>query len=131
MPETRGSEPKPRALPRENEVVYFKNVNNAFIGTTLEKDLRKRRINTLVVVGLTTNHCVSTTVRMAGNLGFITYVVADATATFDRAGADGRIRPAEAVHNAALGDLHEEFAEVIDTLTAIATLTSAVHPGRR
>jgi nicotinamidase-related amidase len=118
-----GSEPKVQAEPRGDEAVYHKRVNSAFIGTTLETDLRQRGITSLVVVGLTTNHCVSTTVRMAGNLGFNTYVVADATATFDRAGADGRPRKAADVHNAALGDLHLEFAEVVDTRTVILAMT--------
>jgi len=122
QPETHGIKPKLQALPRKDEAVYYKRVNSAFIGTTLERDLRRQSINTLVVIGFTTNHCVSTTVRMAGNLGFTTYVIADATATFDRAGADGRLRTADAVHDAALGDLQGEFAEVIDTHTAIAAL---------
>ncbi len=118
-PGTPGIEPKIQALPRDGEIIYQKNVNSAFIGTTLEADLRQRRIECLVVVGLTTNHCISTTVRMAGNLGFRTYVVSDATAAFARAGADGRPRHAEDVHNAALGDLHMEFAEVVDTDTVM------------
>jgi len=117
---TRGIEPKPEALPRAGESVYLKSVNSAFIGTTLEIDLRRRRIGSLVVAGLTSNHCISTTVRMAGNLGFNTFVVADATAAFDRAGADGRLRAAEDVHNAALGDLHDEFAQVIYSERLIA-----------
>ena len=113
-PGTPGSGPKPETAPVPGESLYYKRVNSAFIGTSLEADLRSRRIATLVVVGLTTNHCISTTVRMAGNLGFTTYVVADATATFDRAGADGRLRTAAEVHDAALGDLQGEFAEVVD-----------------
>jgi nicotinamidase-related amidase len=121
-PGTCGSEPKPEAVPRAGELVLEKRVNSAFIGTDLETHLRRSRVVTVVVVGLTTNHCISTTVRMAGNLGFETYVVADATATFDRAGADGRLRPATEVHNAALGDLQGEFAEVIDTKAALAAL---------
>lgn len=121
-PGTPGSEPKPALRPKKGEAVYHKRVNSAFIGTTLEADLNRQGIRTLVIVGLSTNHCVSTTARMAGNLGFITYVVSDATATFDRAGADGRLRPAEEVHNAALGDLQEEFAELIDTASVMAAL---------
>ncbi|MDP8916014.1 MAG: cysteine hydrolase, partial [Pseudomonadota bacterium] len=115
-----GNALKPEAEPREGEPVYRKAVNSAFIGTTLEGDLRRAGLGALVVVGLTTNHCVSTTVRMAGNLGFDTYLVSDATATFDRAGLDGRIRPADEVHAAALSDLQGEFAKVIDTAALLA-----------
>jgi nicotinamidase-related amidase len=103
------------AAPLASEPVYRKHVNSAFIGTNLEKDLRQNGIDTLVIVGLTTNHCVSTTARMAGNLGFPTYVVSDATAAFARPALDGTLRPADAVHSAALSDIHEEFATVVDT----------------
>jgi nicotinamidase-related amidase len=119
-PGTPGCEPKKEAIPLDGEPVYHKWVNSAFIGTTLEADLRRRGIGRLVIVGMTTNHCISTTVRMAGNLDFTTYVVSDATATFARDGADGRLRAAEEVHNAALGDLHREFAQVIDTQTVMS-----------
>jgi len=111
---------KPEAMPVEGERLYWKTVNSAFIGTSLEADLRQAGITTLVVVGLTTNHCVSTTVRMAGNLGFETFIVSDATATFDRKGLDGRMRPAAEVHAAALSDLDEEFATVVDTSALLA-----------
>ena len=114
-PECPGNAIQPVATPGAGEPVYRKNVNSAFVGTSLESDLRREGIDSLVVVGLTTNHCVSTTVRMAGNLGFKTYVVSDATATFARPALDGTIRPAEAVHSAALSDLHQEFATVVDT----------------
>jgi nicotinamidase-related amidase len=103
------------AAPKTTEPVYRKHVNSAFIGTNLERDLRQNNIDTLIIVGLTTNHCVSTTARMAGNLGFNTFVVSDATAAFARPALDGTMRSAEAVHSAALSDLHEEFATVVDT----------------
>ena len=114
-PDTAGNSFKPEAEPHAGEAIYRKTVNSAFIGTSLEADLRAAGIDTLVVVGLTTNHCVSTSVRMAGNLGFKTYVVSDATATFDRAALDGRIRPAAEVHAAALSDLQDEFATIVET----------------
>jgi nicotinamidase-related amidase len=103
------------AAPGPGEPVYRKHVNSAFIGTNLERDLRQDAIHTLVIVGLTTNHCVSTTARMAGNLGFRTFVVSDATASFARPALDGTMRSAEAVHSAALSDLHGEFATVVET----------------
>ena len=108
-----GSEIKPVARPLAGEPVFSKHVNSAFIGTELESHLREHAIQGLVVVGLTTDHCVSTTVRMAGNLGFDTWVVSDATATFDRVGPAGESHTAEQIHAVALASLHGEFATVV------------------
>jgi nicotinamidase-related amidase len=69
-----------------------------------------------------TNMCVSTTARMAGNLGFTTYVVSDATATFDNTGPDGTRYNSELVHSVALADLHGEFSTVVDTKAVLAAL---------
>jgi nicotinamidase-related amidase len=121
---------KRETAPADGERVVEKRVNSAFIGTSLEADLRGAGCGGLVIVGLTTNHCVSTTARMAGNLGFATWVVSDATATFDRVGPDGVRHPAERIHQIALSDLHGEFATVVDTATVIVTLPVPALSGR-
>ena len=101
--------------PANGEPIIKKNVNSAFIGTDLQAQLDKARITTLVIVGLTTDHCISTTTRMAGNLGYKTFLVADATATFNKKGIDGQNYPAELIHETALASLENEFATVVTT----------------
>jgi nicotinamidase-related amidase len=103
------------ATPWDGEPVYRKRVNSAFIGTTLEDDLHSKSIEGIVFVGMTTNHCVSTSARMAANLGFRTYIVSDATAAFARRALDGSMRLAETVHSGALSDLYGEFGTIIET----------------
>ncbi|MEM8510313.1 MAG: cysteine hydrolase family protein [Bacteroidota bacterium] len=101
--------------PLLGEPLFVKQVNSAFIGTDLEETLRNQGITTLIVVGLTTNHCISTSVRMAGNLGFKTYLIADATATFDRIGINGEQWDAETIHQTTLASLKDEFATIVFT----------------
>lgn len=120
-PSSSGHAIKEIVAPRAAESVIQKNVNNAFIGTDLEKQLHNRGIGTVVIVGLTTDHCVSTTARMAGDLGFETYVVSDATATFGRAGSDGRHFDAEEVHAVSLVSLNGEFAKVVETVDILGS----------
>lgn len=119
-PEQPGSAIKASAKPLPNEVVIDKQVNSAFIGTDLEARLRAANITDLVFVGLTTNHCVSTSVRMASNLGFTTMVVADATAAHERYGPDGAHYSADTVHAVELATLHGEFGRVVLTRELIA-----------
>ena len=101
--------------PIDGEPIIKKNVNSAFIGTNLQGQLDKAGITTLIIVGLTTDHCISTTTRMAGNLGYKTFLVADATATFNKKGVDGQNYPAELIHKTALASLNDEFATVVTT----------------
>ncbi|QCP52602.1 cysteine hydrolase [Trinickia violacea] len=121
-PDRPGFKVKPEAEPLSEEPVIYKDVNSAFIGTDLEQRLRTMGAKTLVIVGITTDHCVSTTTRMAGNFGFETYLVSDATATFERRGPDGNVFSAELMHETALASLHREFATVIDTASVLAGL---------
>ena|SRR5208282_938496 len=123
-PGTPGNEIKEIVAPSNGEPIVTKTVNSAFIGTDLEAQLKRDNIETLVVVGITTDHCVSTTARMAGNMGFEVYVVSDATATFDRAGPDGKLYKAEEIHAVNLASLHNEFATVVDTKNLLNSLRS-------
>jgi nicotinamidase-related amidase len=120
-----GNEFKDEVTPHENERIFEKTVNSAFIGTELEKHLLVNQLNTLVIAGISTDHCVSTTTRMSGNLGFNTYVVADACATFNRTTYDGTNLSADHVHIAALASLHNEFAQVVTTKDVVDGLANA------
>ncbi|MFD0048006.1 cysteine hydrolase family protein [Actinomycetes bacterium NPDC127524] len=102
-------------LPETDEIIIEKSVNSAFIGTDLESLLYDLECERLIVCGLTTNHCVETTTRMAGNLGFGPILVSDAAAAFDRSGPDGKTYRAEDIHQMTLVNLHEEFAEILTT----------------
>jgi nicotinamidase-related amidase len=124
-PDQPGNAFKVEAAPRPDERVIEKRVNCGFIGTTLEEELRAAGHQTLVIAGLTTNHCISTTARMAGDLGFDTWVVSDATATFDRIGPDGLRYPAEQIHAIALSDLHGEFATIADTESVLTVVRAS------
>jgi nicotinamidase-related amidase len=114
-PDQPGNALKPEAQPRDGEPLLTKHVNSAFIGTDLEQRLRTAGQDTVVCVGLTTDHCVSTTARMASNLGFNTIVVADATAAHNRKTYDGAIIPADEIYRGSLASLHGEFAQVVTT----------------
>lgn len=117
-----GAEFKKEARPLSGEPIIQKAVNSAFIGTNLEVRLRDTGITSIVIIGITTDHCVSTTARMAGNLGFETCVVSDATATFERWSPEGRYHTAEAMHDTALTSLSGEFATILDTHSVLSRL---------
>lgn len=106
---------KEEVMPRDGEPVLTKNVNSAFIGTGLQDLLDKEGIRTVVLAGLTAEHCVSTTARMAANLGYRTLVVSDATAAFRKKGLSGETIPAATVWQVSLATLNEEFAQVLPT----------------
>lgn len=110
-----GNDFKDLVKPLPHESIIKKSVNSAFIGTDLKEQLDNLKIKKLVIVGLTTDHCVSTTTRMAGNLGFDTFLVSDATATFNKKGLEGQNFPAELIHATALASLNEEFSTVVAT----------------
>jgi nicotinamidase-related amidase len=125
-PDRPGNAVKPEGKPIEGEPVFRKNVNSAFIGTNLESYLRERGIDNLVMVGLTTEHCVSTSARMAANLGFGVTIVADATAAFEHKGYDGKQYTAEEVHNVELANLNREFATIRESRDVVAEVENSL-----
>lgn len=108
--------------PLEQEVIIEKSVNSAFIGTDLQEQLNKMQTRTLVIVGLTTDHCVSTTVRMAANFGYGTFLVHDATATFGKIGVGNHIFSADLMHQTAIASLKDEFAKILSTREVLTFL---------
>jgi len=117
-----GNNFKPEAQPIPGEIVIAKKTNSAFIGTDLEGILRSANRSLLVVAGVITNNSVEATVRMAGNLGFDTLLVEDATYTFGRRDWDGVWRTADEVHAMSLANLDGEYCSVIQTIEVLDAL---------
>jgi nicotinamidase-related amidase len=101
--------------PRSGELIVPKNVNSAFIGTDLETWLRRAGITQLVLFGIATDMCVSTTARMAANLGFDVIVAGDACHTWGQNGPDGVYIDGDTIHRANLATLNTEFGRVATT----------------
>jgi len=116
-PDAPGNAIKREAAPGPDEPVVGKHVNSAFIGTDLAAQLEAHASDTVVLCGFTTNHCVSTTARMAGNLGFRTFVLSDSTVAFAMRspGPGGRLIPAAEMHEVGLAELDREFATILTT----------------
>ena len=109
-----------------HDLLVTKQVNSAFYGEPdLHAWLQSSGARALTICGITTDHCCSTTARMAGNLGYDVDFVLDATHCHDRALPDGTVIPAEQVARAAAASLHGEFATVVTTEQAIAGVAGA------
>ena len=117
-----GHEFKAEAMPLPGETVIGKRTNNAFIGTGLDATLHAAGVETLIFAGVITNNSVEATVRMAGNLGFETFVVEDACFTFGRKDWAGTPRTAAEVHAMSLANLEGEYATVVGTAAVLAAV---------
>ncbi|HBQ35714.1 MAG TPA: cysteine hydrolase [Rhodobacteraceae bacterium] len=109
------------------EAVLEKTVNSGFIGTDLESRLRQKMISHLVICGLTTPHCVSSTARMAANLGFDVSLAHDACAAFS-SNADNSWNAgatplsAAQIHDTAISQIHGEFVQAKSTESIIKAI---------
>lgn len=113
------------ASPNPGETIITKDVNSAFIGTNLSEVLKEHyggKEGKLYILGLSTDHCVSTTTRMAGNLGSAdgddgtrgeVILIEDATAAWKK-GEGNEWSEAEVVHAVHVESLRE-FAIVAKT----------------
>jgi ureidoacrylate peracid hydrolase len=97
--------------PQPEETVIDKNRYSAFFRTRLEDVLKKLRVDTLLICGVTTTGCVESTARDACFRDFRVCVVSDATAEVDRS-----------LHDAGLRILELWFGYVVDSSAAIEML---------
>lgn len=118
-----GAEFQPALAPLEHEHVVEKNIPDAFINSGLERWLRVRGVESLVICGVSTNNSVEASARTAGNLGFATRVVADACFAFDKRDFNGNWRSAEEVHAMSLANLQGEYAQVLNANSLLGTLS--------
>jgi len=126
-----GNAIKKEAAPIAGEPLFQKTVNSAFIGTGLEEYLHAKGIQSLVMVGMTTCHCISTSARMGANLGFDVTVVADATATHEQRGYDGTRYAADLLHNTELASLNQEFATIRNSSDVLAEVGESLPAVKR
>ena len=120
-----GNSFKDAVAPLASELIIPKTTNSAFIGTDLEHRLLKAGASKLVITGVATNNSVEATVRMAGNLGFDTYLVDDCCFTFGRRDFSGRLRSADEVHAMSLANLDGEYCAVIDSAALLGKSSEA------
>jgi len=120
-----GNQLKPGFEPLSGEHLVAKHVHSAFIGTDLERWLREQGMNAVTLFGIATDQCVSTTTRMANDLGFRVTVVQDACACFGQTSPDGGLLSADQIHRAHITTLATEFAHVVSTDEAVGASAAA------
>jgi nicotinamidase-related amidase len=107
---------RPGFGPQGDEALVRKSVNSAFIGTDLDLQLRRLRAQSVVVFGITTDMCVSTTVRVGANMGWSMILVEDACDCCElQSVRGGETIEAKTVHDVHVATLGAEFCKVLTT----------------
>ena len=118
-PGTDGVEIHPAVEPGEDEPVIVKAEPNGFLGTELERELRDRGVDELVVAGMMSSMCVDATARAASDLGLEVAVVHDACAAPDLEFGSTEV-PGASVHAAFMAALGDGYAEVLSAEELLA-----------
>ncbi len=108
---TPGVEINPIFARDENDIVVVKKFPSSFQSTHLAAYLTAQRVDSVVLVGMSTSGCVRAAAIDAVSSGFKTLVVQDAV---------GDRHPG--IHWANLFDIHTKFADVVSTKDVLALL---------
>ena len=114
-PDGPGNQFRPGFGPAGEEALVSKSVNSAFIGTDLDLRLRRLGAKHVIAFGISTDMCVSTTIRTGANMGWDMVLVDDASDCFDLPDGNGGTIPAEAIQAAHVATLGFEFCRVMKT----------------
>ena len=121
-PSLSGAAVQPLAAPSEGEPVVIKTNSSGFMNTNLQEILQSKSVEQVVLCGATANHCVESTTRSAGDLGYNPIYVADATWTYGLTGPDGVSHSADQIHSVSMATLEGEIAEVKKTDEVLGNL---------
>jgi nicotinamidase-related amidase len=120
---------RPGFEPADGEPVVAKSVNSAFIGTDLDLRLKRLGASHVVVFGISTDMCVSTTVRTGANMGWDMILVPEACDCFDLPDTQGGTISAEQIQAAHVATLAFEFATVMALDSLLKRDLAAAGPG--
>lgn len=120
-----GNDFRPGFGPQGEEPLITKSVNSAFIGTDLDLQLKRLGAQHVIAFGISTDMCVSTTIRTGANMGWDMILIPDACDCFDLPDGNGATISAEEVQRAHVATLAFEFCRTLSTSELIGLRAAA------
>lgn len=105
----------PDITPAAHHQLVQKTTASSFVKTDLHQRLQAQDIQTLIVCGLMTHNCVSSTARDARPHGYRTLIAGDACATRAIDLWDSSVMSHQDLHRGALASVSDGFAEIMST----------------